>query len=151
MIHVSDNDAATKCWAIVGNAALYTLAHAAGMTEFSVTSDWASAMISAADQARFFFEMETLIPHEFVGYARSLLSNIADYESWGIPAIARPLGYTVFFKGGWRPSPDIYLVHQIAMMEGHHHTFSIAVMTDGDADMSYGIDTIQGVTSALLR
>ena len=37
------------------------------------------------------------------------------------------------------------------MMEGHHHTFSIAVMTDGDADMSYGIDTIQGVTSALLR
>ena len=29
MIHVSDNDAATKWWAIVGNAALYTLAHAA--------------------------------------------------------------------------------------------------------------------------
>ena len=50
-------------------------------------------MISAADQARFFFEMETLIPHEFVGGARSLLSKIADYESWGIPAIARPLGH----------------------------------------------------------
>jgi hypothetical protein len=151
MIHVSDNDAATQCWSIVGNGELYALANAAGMTEFSVTSDWGSAMISGADQAKFFFEMDKLIPHEFVGYARFLLSTIADYESWGIPATARPLGYAVFFKGGWRPSPDIYLVHQIARMEGHHHTFSVAVMTDGDPDMSYGIDTIQGVTTTLLR
>jgi len=151
MIHVSDNDAATQCWSIVGNGGLYALAHAAGMTEFSVTSDWASARISAADQAKFFFEMDKLIPDEFVGYARFLLSTIAGYESWGIPAIARPLGYAVLFKGGWRPSPDIYLVHQIAKVEGHHHTFSLAVMTDGDPDMGYGINTIQGVTIALLR
>jgi hypothetical protein len=95
--------------------------------------------------------MDTLIPREFIGYARFLLSTIADYESWGIPAIARPLGYSVSFKGGWRPSPDVYLVHQIARLEGHHRTFSLAVMTDGDADMGYGIDTIRGVTSALLR
>ncbi len=151
MIHFSDNNAATQCWSIVGNGGLYALAQAAGMTEFSVTSDWGSAMLSAADQAKFFFEMDNLIPHEFVGYARFLLSTIAGYESWGIPAIARPLGYMVFFKGGWRPSPDIYLVHQIARLEGHHRTFSLAVMTDGDPDMGYGIDTIQGVTAALLQ
>jgi hypothetical protein len=95
--------------------------------------------------------MDSLVPREFVGYARFLLSHIAGYESWGIPAIARPLGYTVFFKGGWRPSPDIWLVHQIARLEGHGRTFSMAVMTDGDADMNYGIGTIQGVTAALLR
>jgi hypothetical protein len=151
MIHVSDNDAATRCGSIVGNAGLYSVAAAAGMTDFSVTTDWASAMISAADQAKFFFDMDSLIPREFVGYAHYLLSTIAAYESWGIPAIARPLGYTVFFKGGWRPSPDVYLVHQIARLGGHHHRFSIAVMTDGDPDMGYGIDTIQGVTHALLR
>jgi hypothetical protein len=151
MIHVSDNNAATQCWSIVGNGGLYALAHAAGMTEFSVTTDWGSARLSAADQAKFFFDMDDLIPHEFVGYARFLLSTIADYESWGIPAVARPRGYAVFFKGGWRPSPDIYLVHQIARVEGHHRTFSLAVMTDGDPDMRYGIDTIQGVTAALLR
>ncbi len=91
-----------------------------------------------------------MVPREFVGYARHLLSTIAAYESWGIPAVARPLGYTVFLKGGWRPSPDVYLVHQIARLDGHHHTFSMAVMTDGDPDMGYGIDTIQGVTQALL-
>jgi hypothetical protein len=151
MIHVSDNSAATQCWSIVGDSGLYAVARAAGMTEFSISGIWARAMISAADQARFFFEMDSLIPREFVGYARHLFSTIAAYESWGIPATARPLGYTVFFKGGWRPSPDVYLVHQIARLEGHGRTFSMAVMTDGDPDMGYGIGTIQGVTRTLLR
>ena len=151
MIHVSDNSAATQCWSIVVDPGLYAVARAAGMTDFSISGIWAQAMISAADQAEFFFGMDSLIPREFVGYARHLFSTIAAYESWGIPAIARPLGYKVFFKAGWRPSPDVYLVHQIARLEGHRRTFSMAVMTDGDPDMGYGIDTIQGVTQALLR
>jgi hypothetical protein len=150
MINVSDNSAATKCWSIVGDGSLYALAHAAGMTDFSISGIWANAQLSAADQAKFFFEMDSLIPREFVGYARFLLSTIAGYESWGIPAIARPLGYQVFFKGGWRGTSLGQLVHQIGRLEGHHHTFSLAVMTDGDPDMNYGIDTIQGVTGALL-
>jgi hypothetical protein len=156
MINVSDNDAATAVWRIVGDDGLDDLAHAAGMTDFSVPtyaswgSEWGTALLSAADQARFFFEMDSLIPKEFVGYARHLLSTIAGFESWGIPAVARPLGYTVFFKAGWRPSPDIFLVHQIARLEMGGKVFSVAVMTDGDSDMQYGIDTIQGATRALL-
>ena len=107
-------------------------------------------LLTAHDQAKFFFEMDSLIPREFVGYARNLLSHIAGYESWGIPTIARPLGYDVFFKAGWRPSPDTFLVHQIARLEKDGHKFSLAIMTDGDPDMGYGIDTIQGATRALL-
>jgi hypothetical protein len=57
----------------------------------------------------------------------------------------------VFFKGGWRPSADALLAHQIARLEGRGRTFSIAVLTDGDPDIDYGIETIQGVTQALLR
>ncbi len=157
MIHSSDNDAATECWSIVGDEGLCALAKAAGMTHFCVDAGaswgrkWAAALITAADQARFFFEMDSLIPAEFVGYARYLLSTVADHQSWGIPAAARPLGYKVFFKGGWRPSADARLVHQIARVEGHGRTFSIAVLTDGDPDNDYGIETIQGVTLTLLR
>ncbi len=150
MINVSDNSAATQTWSIVGDSGLYSVAHAAGMTDFSIVGIWANAQISAADQAKFFFEMDSLIPHEFVGYARSLLSGIAGYESWGIPAVARPRGYEVFFKGGWRGTNLGQLVHQVGRLEGHRLTFSIAVMTDGDPSMGYGIDTIQGVTAALL-
>jgi hypothetical protein len=157
MINVSDNNAATQCWSIVGDSGLYAVAHAAGMTDFSVDtsatwgSQWGAALLSAADQARFFFEMDSLIPREFVGYARYLLSTIAGYESWGIPAVARPLGYQVFFKAGWRPSPDIFLVNQAARLEGHRRTFAMAVMTDGDNGMGDGISKIEGTTAALLK
>ena len=37
-----------------------------------------------------------------------------------------------------------------ARLEGHTCAFSIAVMTDGDPSMGYGISTIQGVTGSLL-
>jgi hypothetical protein len=157
MINPSDNDAANQCWSIVGAEGLHAVAKAAGMTHFSIDATaswgvrWAAALITAADQARFFLEMDSLIPHQFVRYARDLLSTVADQEGWGIPAVARPLGYRVFFKGGWRPSPDTFLVHQVARLEGPDRTFSIAVMTDGDRDMDYGIDTIRGVATRLLR
>jgi hypothetical protein len=150
MIHISDNNAATQCWSIVGDSGLYSVARAAGMSEFSVSGSWGTAQLSPADQARFFFEMDSLIPREFVGYARFLLSTIDPTQSWGIPVIARPLGYAVFFKDGSEPTGLGQLVHQIGRLEGHHRTFAIAVMTDGDPTMQYGIDTIQGVTQALL-
>jgi hypothetical protein len=150
MINVSDNSAATQTWSIVGDGGLYSVAHAAGMSDFSIVGIWANAQISAADQAKFFFEMDSLVPREFVGYARFLLSTIAGFESWGIPAIARPRGYNVFFKGGWRGTGLGQLVHQVGRLEGHQQMFSIAVMTDGDPSMGYGIGSIQGVTGSLL-
>ena len=120
------------------------------MTDYSITGDWATSMISAADQARFFFEMDRLIPRRFRPYARHLLSNIAGYESWGIPHVARPRGWTAFFKGGWRGTGRGQLVHQIARLERPHMRVAIAVMTDGDPSMGYGIETIQGVARHLL-
>jgi hypothetical protein len=150
MIHVSDNNAATRCWSIVGDGGLYAVAGAAGMTDFSVSGSWGTALLSPADQARFFFEMDSLIPREFVGYARFLLSTIAASQSWAIPVVARPLGYEVFFKDGSEPTALGQLVHQVARLEGHSRTFAMAVMTDGDPTMQYGIDTIQGVAGALL-
>jgi hypothetical protein len=151
MIHISDNNAATQCWSIVGDGGLYAVAGAAGMHDFSVQGLWGAALLSPADQAQFFFEMDSLIPREFVGYARFLLSTIDPSQSWGIAAVARPLGYTVFFKDGSEPTALGQLVHQVARLEGHGRAFAIAVMTDGDPTMQYGIDTIGGVTSALLR
>jgi hypothetical protein len=150
MINQSDNSTATTTWSIVGDGRLYALAHAAGMTDFSIVGIWANAQISAADQARFFFEMDSLIPREFVGYARSLLSTIVGYESWGIPAVARGHRYAVFFKGGWRGTALGQLVHQIARLERPDHSFAMAVMTDADPSMGYGIGTIEGLTNVLL-
>jgi hypothetical protein len=150
MIHVSDNSAATAVWARVGDSRLRRLARRAGMSDFSISGIWANAQISAADQARFFFTMDSLIPRRFRAYARGLLSRIAGFESWGIPAVARPRGWKVYFKGGWRSTGRGQLVHQIARLERPHERIAIAVMTDGDPSMGFGISTIQGVTRRLL-
>jgi hypothetical protein len=149
MIHVSDNSAATAVWSRVGDPALYRLARAAGMTDFSIVGIWARAQISPADQARFFFEMDGLVPRQFRGYARGLLSGISSAQSWGIPRVARP-GWRVFFKGGWRGTGLGQLVHQAARLERGRTRFGMAVMTDGDPSMGYGITTIEGVTARLL-
>jgi Beta-lactamase enzyme family len=150
MIELSDNDAATAVWYRVGEARVEALARRAGMTDFSVSGYWANAQISAADQARFFFWMEKLVPRRFRRFADHLLSHIVDYESWGIPAVARQRGWRVFFKGGWRGTDRGQLVHQAARLERRRKRVAIAVLTDGDPSMSYGIETIEGVTRRLL-
>jgi hypothetical protein len=150
MIHVSDNHAATVAQSRVGNARIHTVARKAGMTDFSLSGIWASAHFSPADQAKFFYKQDSLIPRQFRKYARSLLSGITGAQSWGIPHVARPLGWHVFFKGGWRGTGRGQLVHQIARLEHGRTKFALAVMTDGDPSMGYGITTIQGVTAKLL-
>ena len=149
MIHVSDNSAATSVWRRVGNRRLYQLAHLANMTDFSICCIWASAHFSAADQAKFMWKINDLLPHQFRSYARGLLAGIAGFQSWGIPHVARP-AWHVLFKGGWRGTGRGQLVHQVARLERRHAVFSMAVLTDGDPSMGYGISTIQGVTAHLL-
>ena len=150
MIRRSDNSAATTIWRRVGDGRLRSLARAAGMRNFSISGIWANAMITAADQATYFFGMDKLIPSQFRAYARYLLAHIVGYESWGIPAVARKRGWKVYFKGGWRPTARGQLVHQVARLRRGHNRIAIAVMTDGDPSMGYGIGTIEGVTRRLL-
>jgi hypothetical protein len=150
MIEVSDNDAADVTYQIVGNGGLEAVARATGMRGFSVYRWWTYAQISAADQARFFYNMDALIPAAHREFADYLLSHIAGYESWGAPAAARPLGWTVWFKGGWRPTERGQLVHQSARLQYGDTTIAVAVMTDGDPSMGYGIETIEGVVAKLL-
>jgi hypothetical protein len=151
MIHLSDNNDATAVYSRVGDHGLYVVARLAKMTDFSVNGFWANAEISAADQSKFFLGMDKLIPKRFDRYARHLLRGIVGYESWGIPRAARPRGWRVYFKGGWRGTGRGQLVHQVARLERPHFRIAIAVMTDGDPSMLYGEQTIQGVAARLLQ
>jgi hypothetical protein len=148
MIHISDNDAASAVYSIVGSAAVSRVARASGMVDYAPGIGWwAFAQTSAADQARFFFALGRLIPAQFYAYARGLLAGIEPSQSWGVPAVARPR-WQVFFKTGALPSEGLF--NEVARLERHRVTFTLAVFTDGDPSMSYGEQTIEGVAAALL-
>jgi hypothetical protein len=111
-----------------------------------------SGEIAALDQARFLARLEQLVPPRFYRYARRLLRTIVDWQTWGIPAVARPRGYRVFFKTGRRTSPSLsgVIVHQVARLECRGRVFTIAVLTDRQPSYSYGIATITGIARRLL-
>jgi hypothetical protein len=149
MIHSSDNGAASAVLAIVGEANLDAVARAAGMRDYeSGGAYWGFTEVSAADLARFFYNLPAIIPRRFYSYARWLLSTIESSESWGIPAVARP-GFDVLFKGGWLPESE-GLVNQVARLEGRGTHFALAILTREDPSMSYGEQTLEGVTGRLL-
>jgi len=148
MIHISDNEAASAVFAIIGNAAIARVARESGMTDYAPgVGWWAYTQSSAADQARLFFALERLIPRRFYAYARGLLAGIEPSQSWGFPPIARPR-WQVFFKTGALPSQGLF--NEAARLERPGTTFSVAVFTDGDPSMAYGEETIEGVAARLL-
>ena len=150
MIEVSDNNAAEAIYHVVGDGGLYALARAAGMTRFAISGQLFGAQLTAADQARFFYRLPGLVPRAHRTFALYLLSHIVPSQSWGVPAVARPRGWQVWFKGGWRGTSIGQLVHQVARLHKGGRTFSVAVFTDGDPSQAYGIETIQGVAARLL-
>jgi hypothetical protein len=148
MIHVSDNNAASAVLSVVGGGRLASVAREAGMVDYApAVGWWAFTQTSAVDQARFFSQLGRLVPGRFYGYARWLLSSVAPSQSWGVPAVARPR-WQVFFKGGWLPMEGVF--NQVALLERGSLTFTIAVLSSGEPSMSYGEQTIEGVTAELL-
>jgi len=149
MIHISDNDAASAVFAHIGGyPALEKIATQTGMTDFVPgVGWWAYTQTSAADQARFFYELDGLIPAQFDGYARDLLSGIEAEQSWGVPPVARP-EWDIYFKTGALPSVGLF--NEGALLQRGRVRFALCVLTTGDPSMAYGEESIQGVGSALL-
>src|SRR5687768_2846499 len=150
MIRVSSNAAADWAYFHTGDARLRRLARRADMDQFSICCWWTHAHFSARDQAKFFWRLERLTPKRFRHYATKLLSSIVPAQSWGIPSVARPRGFSVFFKGGWRGTGRGRLVHQASSLRYGGTAFSLAVLTDGNPSTSYGIRTVEGVARRVM-
>ena len=149
MITESDNGAAYAVFGRVGGKGMRAVARAAGMRDYEQGAGWVDTRVSAADQARFFYDLESLVPAAGRSLARRLLSGITPMQRWGIPAAAGPEGWKTYFKGGWL-GLDNKLMSQAAWLEKGEKKWALAVMTEENPTRSYGWDTEKGVTGLLL-
>lgn len=147
MITVSDNVAAHAVHRIVGDAGLRSVGRAVGMRRLRTGGRLFDTGITAADQARFFFDLRRVIPATRLLYARRLLRSVVSWQSWGIPHAARAKGWRVWFKGGWRGT----LTHQAGQLIRGRTKIAIAVLTARNPSMAYAEATIAGVTRRLIR
>jgi beta-lactamase class A len=150
MIRWSDNTTAGIVLNTVGPAGLYRVARRAEMVHFRVHSPvWGLSEITAGDQARFFYRIDSYVPARHRAYARYLLSHIVSSQRWGIPPEV-PSGWRIFFKGGWGSGTG-RVTHQVAMLQDANRRIAIAVLTEFNPSHDYGTRTVRGVASRLLR
>ncbi len=150
MIIISDNTAASDVFRRVGAAGCRAVARLAGMTHFSVGSDWALARITAADQARLFFAMDSFVPPQYRIWVRYLFSHITPAHRWGIPEVAGPAGWRWFFKGGYMPVGNGIVVHEASRLERDGVSFALVILTQGQESLDYGVATLKGATARVL-
>jgi beta-lactamase class A len=154
MITISDNDAASGVYARVGDAGMEEIAAGAGMRSFEVTPGyWGGAQVTAADLARFFYDLDRNLPARYRAYGKRLLANVTSSQRWGIPAGASG-DWRVYFKGGWRPTATIEtsgpVTHQAALLVHRSgQRIAIAVLTDQSPGAT-SFATLEGITTRLL-
>ena len=149
MIHISDNDAASAVFSIVGSGAVSRVAREAGMSDYAPGSRLVGLH---ADLGRrpgaLLLHARPPDPERSSTPTRAGCSPASSPRRAGAcPPVARPR-WQVFFKTGALPSRGLF--NEVARLERPGVTFTIAVFSDGDPSMSYGEQTIEGVAAALL-
>jgi hypothetical protein len=150
MIRRSDNDAASRVLAIDGPRSVYAVARRAGMRRFRlVTGTWGFSRVDAADQARFFLQIDRLVAPRHRAYALGLLNTITPVQRWGIARV-RPSGWRLYFKGGWGSGTG-WVDHQTALLTRGDQRVSLSILTFEDGSHTYGTQTLKGLAARLLR
>jgi hypothetical protein len=150
MITHSDNTAATTVIGIVGLSGLRALAGRVGMNSFDpVLPIWGETHITAADQTKFFYSIDSYIPPLHRPLGMHLLASITPSQRWGIGEVT-PRGWTPYFKGGWGSGTGL-IDNQVVLLKRGCSRVSIAVLTMHDGSHAYGKETLKGIFERLLR
>jgi beta-lactamase class A len=155
MIEDSDNDAATYLWNDVGHTRLNQFIKAATMTETELNPGgyWGLSEITARDElqlTRLLTEHNSVLTDSSRAYELNLMNHVVSYERWGVPAGA-PSGLTVYVKNGWLNDPVLWVINSIGAIEGHGRDYKMAILTYGNPNEQYGINTVQAIAEAANR
>lgn len=149
MVRRSDDAAADRARARLGDAALEQAARAGGMTRFRVGRIWGGSRLTARDGARLMHAMPELLPARHRAYGLRLLRTVVPSQRWGIGR-AVPAGWTLHLKGGWGSASGL-INHQVALLTCGEQRVALAILTTTAPDHAYGTRTLRGIARRLLR
>jgi len=161
MIEDSDNNATTDLWEkIDGYSALTNYNNRLGLKHTVVEKllsvkgfpwpAWGLTTTTAADQVRLvqqIAESTGILTATARRYAATLMANVIASEDWGITSGVSQ-GTTVSLKNGWLPIHGYtdWTVNSIGWIHGNGHDYIAAILTDGNATMGYGQQTIATIS-----
>lgn len=152
MIKVSDNDAATALITSVGGAAaVERYLERIGITNTHMsTYAWGASTTTAQDMARLMGKLgncSILVPR-LCKYALQMMQNVVRSQKWGVSAgVPDPAG--VSLKNGWYPQKSGWGINSIGLVTSGGKQYAIAVYTNPDPSMAYGIETIERISAEI--
>jgi beta-lactamase class A len=150
MIKVSDNNAASALLADVGGAAVVErYLKRIGITNTHMNDyAWGSSTTTAQDMARLMAKLgscSTLVPR-LCRYALETMQNVVRSQKWGVSAgVPDPGG--VALKNGWYPQRNGWGINSIGLVTSGGKQYAIAVFTNPDPSMAYGVETIERIST----
>lgn len=165
MVEDSDNDAATDLWDEVGSApGIQAFNSEVGLEDTTPSPcvvcagfpwpGWGLTTTTPADQIALL--REVVLPNSLLtpanrNYALQLLENVTPDQRWGVTGGVPP-EVTVALKNGWLPlnnSDTDWQINSIGWVSGAGRDYLLAVLTTGNPTESYGIETIDQLSSSV--
>ncbi len=152
MITVSDNAAASQLLDATGGAtAVEGYLRRIGLTGTTINGDaWGASMTTAQDMAMLLAKLGacTILAPPLCGYALDTMRHVVPSQHWGVSA-GVPASATVALKNGWYPDAQGWGVNSIGLVVDPTKRYTVAIYTNPDPSMQYGIDTIEQMSAQI--
>ena len=156
MIENSNDNSAQELWTKVdGSVGVgdYDALIGATDTDLNRFGYWGLSTTTAADQVAVL--KSVVFPNGVLDpasrdYELHLMENVESDQRWGVSG-GVPSGVTLAIKDGWDPldNNSTWQVNSIGWIDGQGRNYVLAVLTTGESTESYGIATIQGISSVV--
>ena len=150
MIEDSLDSAADALWVRLGPAAVGGFERAAGLTQTVPATDgiWGTTTTTALDRIamiRTLVNPGSLLTDASRAYMLNLMEHITPSQDWGITG-GVPAGVTVALKNGFAVING-WQINSFGWVNGQGRNYFIAILSDGNPTESYGIDTVNAISS----
>lgn len=154
MITKSDNNSTSALWKQLGVKKIQAFLTAAKMTQTKPGANnyWGLTQITVRDEQRLLALLtakNTVLSDNARAYVLKLMNKVVSGQRWGTPAGA-PSTVKVHVKNGWLSrATHGWRVHSVGTFNGGGRDYTITVLTHGNPDMQYGVNTIQAVAKVI--